>query len=87
MWPLLTVETEANEDLLSTNVRESSMFVLLARRASTRDFYPALAALVSPAQNIFFLTAHFFNICVPIAHQPGQAVGPGLLSLNMCLWC
>jgi hypothetical protein len=24
-----------------------------ARRAGTRDFYPALAALVSPVQNIF----------------------------------
>ncbi len=34
--------------------------------ASTRDFYPALAALVSPVQNIFSLV-HYFNLCVPVA--------------------
>jgi hypothetical protein len=30
-----------------------------ARSAGTRDFYPALAALVNPVQNIFFLTVHY----------------------------
>jgi hypothetical protein len=29
--------------------------------AGTRDFFPALAALVGPEQNIFFLTVHYFN--------------------------
>jgi hypothetical protein len=29
-----------------------------ARRAGTRDIYRALAALVRPVQNIFFLTVH-----------------------------
>jgi hypothetical protein len=57
-----------------------------ARRAGTRDFYIALAALVSPVQNMFFLTVHQFNVCVPIAQQPGQAVVRGRLSLNACLW-
>jgi hypothetical protein len=36
--------------------------------AGTKDFCPALAALVSPVlQNIFFHTVHFFNLFVPIA--------------------
>jgi hypothetical protein len=34
-------------------------------------------ALVSPVQNIFFLTVH--NLCVPLAQQPGQAVVHGRL--------
>ncbi len=50
-----------------------SWFVCWARRAGARDFYPALAALVSPVQNICFLIAHFFPLFVPIAHQPGQS--------------
>jgi hypothetical protein len=58
--------------------------VRLARCAGTRDFYPALAALVSPVQNIFFLTIHYFNICILIAQQLGQAVVQGRLSLNVC---
>ncbi len=32
---------------------------------STIDFCPALAALVSPVQNIIFLTAHFFPLLFP----------------------
>jgi hypothetical protein len=60
--------------------------VRLARRASTRGFCLALTALVSPVQSIFFLTAHFVTLWVPIAQQPGHAVLQGRLSLNMCLW-
>jgi hypothetical protein len=56
-----------------------------ARRAGTRDFYPALAALVSPVQNVFFLTVHCLNLCVSIAQQAGQAVVQGRLSLNVRL--
>jgi hypothetical protein len=59
---------------------------LLARwtyRTGTIDFCPALASLVSPAQNIILLTAHFFTLLVPIATQPRQA---GMLgSLSLCL--
>jgi hypothetical protein len=55
-----------------------------ACRAGTRDFCPALAALVSPVQNITFFTALFFTILVPIAQQPGQAVVLGRLSLCLC---
>jgi hypothetical protein len=47
----------------------------------TRDFYPALAALIGT--NNFFLTAHYFKAFVL---QAWQAVVPGRLSLNMCLW-
>jgi hypothetical protein len=39
-----------------------------ARRAGTRDFYPAMAVLVSLEQNIFFLAAHFFHFMCP--HRP-----------------
>jgi hypothetical protein len=52
-------------------------------RANTIDFCPALAALVSPVLKIIFLTEHYFTLLVPIAQQPGQAIEPGRLSLNM----
>jgi hypothetical protein len=51
-----------------------------------RDFCPVLAALVGPAQNIFLLTIPYLTSFLPIAQQAGQAVVPGRLSLNMCLW-
>ncbi len=51
------------------------------RPASTVDFCLALAALISPEQNIIFLTVHFFTFLVPIAQQPGQAGVLGRLSL------
>ncbi len=56
-----------------------------ACRAGTRDFYPALAALISPVQRNFFLTIHYFNLGVHIAQQLGQAVVQGRLFLNVCL--
>jgi hypothetical protein len=55
--------------------------VRLACCAGTRDFCSALAALVSPVQNIFFLTVYDYNSFVPIAQQAGQAVALGRLSL------
>jgi hypothetical protein len=45
------------------------------RRVGTIDFCPALAALVSPEQNIIFLTANFSTLLVPIAQQPGHWAG------------
>ncbi len=62
-----------------------SWLVLWACRAGTRDFCSALAALVGPVQNIFFLTVHYFILFVYIAQQAGQAVVLGRLSLSMCL--
>jgi hypothetical protein len=50
-WPLLTLETEANGDSESTN--KKGFFLRWVPRAGTRDFCPALAALVGPVQNIF----------------------------------
>ncbi len=49
----------------------------------TRDFCPALAALVGPVQNITFLIAHYLSSFVPDAQQAGQPVMPGRLSLDM----
>ncbi len=66
----------ANGDLRNTNEGGPSLIGLLARRAGTGDFYPALAAPpVRPVQNIFF----------PIAQQPGQAVVQRRLSLPLVL--
>jgi hypothetical protein len=33
-----------------------------------------------PSTKYFFIKVHYFNICVPIAQQPGQAVVQGRLS-------
>jgi hypothetical protein len=52
--------------------------------AGARDFYSVLAALVSPEQNIFFITLHYISIHVPIAKQPPVVVH-GHLSLNLSL--
>ncbi len=60
--------------------------VCWARRASTRNFYPALSALASPVKKTF-LTVHYFNLRVPIAQQPGQVVVQGRLSLSVYLLC
>jgi hypothetical protein len=81
-WPLLTGEIDENRDSKSTNERGSFVgwFVGLVD-AGTRDFYPALNALINPVQNILFLIVHYFNLCVPIAQQPGQATFQGRLSL------
>jgi hypothetical protein len=56
------------------------LLVRLACFAGVRDFCSASAALVGPVKNIFFL-----NSLVPIAHQAGQAIVLGRLSLSMCL--
>ncbi len=42
-----------------------------ARRVGTRDFCTAVAALVGPVENIFFLSVrvHYFTSFVPIAQQ------------------
>ena len=47
--------------------------------AGKRDFCSALAALVSPVQNIFFPHR-------TLAQQAGQAVVLGRLSLSVCVW-
>ncbi len=47
-----------------------------ALHAGTRDFYPALAALVSPVQNIFPHHTLFEFIC-PHRPEPGQGSRAG----------
>jgi hypothetical protein len=86
-WPLLTVETEVNRNSKSTNERGPSLVVRWACRAGARDFYPALTTLVSPVQNICFLTINYISLYV-CPHRPttrGQAVVQGRLPLNACL--
>jgi hypothetical protein len=83
-WPVLTVETETEMHGDSKSTVERGPSLAFFRRAGTIDFCHALAALVSPVQNIIFLTAHFSTLLVSIAHQTGQAgvLGP----LPLCLW-
>jgi hypothetical protein len=55
-----------------------------ARHAGTRDFYPALAALVSSVQNIFPHSTLFQLLC---PHRTsGQAVVQGPPVSEWCLW-
>jgi hypothetical protein len=85
---MLTVETEVNSDSKSTNIRGPFKVGSLVRgpcRAGTRDFCPALLALVGTAQYILFLSVHYFNSFVPVAQLTGQAVVLAPLSLMMCL--
>jgi hypothetical protein len=66
-----------------TNDRGPSLVGWLDSACRYNRFCHALAALVSPVQNIF-LAAHFFTLLVPTAQQPGQAGVLGRLSL--CFW-
>ncbi len=61
-----------------------SWLVRGACSAGTRDFCSALAALIGPVHNIFFLTVQYI-ISIPLCPTPsklGRAV-LGRLSLNM----
>ncbi len=57
----------------------------VACRAGTRDFSPALTALICPVQNIFSSPVHYFNCFVANAQQARQSAVLGRLSLNMSL--
>jgi hypothetical protein len=41
--------------------------------AGTRNFCPALAALVGPVQKLFFLTEYYLSYFIPITQQAWQA--------------
>jgi hypothetical protein len=58
-WPLLTVETGMNGDSKSTNKRGPSLVGSLGLSCRYKRFVISLASLVSPVQNIFFLTSIF----------------------------
>ncbi len=62
---MLSVETEMNGRSKSTNEKGLSWLFRWTRRTGTRDFYPALAALVSPVHTSFFVTVYYFNLCSP----------------------
>ncbi len=55
-----------------------------------KGVFPCLVrwACRAPVQEIcvLFLTIDYFTSSGPTAQQAGQAVVPGHLSLNMCLW-
>jgi hypothetical protein len=61
---MLTVEWETQGVHMK---RGFSWLVLWACRAGTRDFCSALAALVGPVQDFFFLTVNYFASYFPIA--------------------
>jgi hypothetical protein len=58
--------------------------VIWARRDGTIEFFPALASVVSPVQNIIFPRHKLLNFISPQLPQSRQAVVLGRLSL--CLW-
>ncbi len=60
------------------------IFVYVYNQRDQRGVSPA-DSLISPVQNLFSFTAHYFNLFVPIAQQSGHAVVPRRLSLNKCL--
>ncbi len=67
---MLTVETEMNGDLKSTNERGSYLGSL--GRAGTRDFCSVLSALVSQYK-IFFRQRELFQFLCP--HRPASWAG------------
>ncbi len=85
-WPLQSVETEVNGDYKSTNERGSFLGWFVGHFLAVQEIFilPWLLRSAHAVLNIFLLTVHYFNWCVPIAQQPAQAVVQGLLSLNVC---
>jgi hypothetical protein len=76
-WPLPTVETEANGDSKSRK-NERCPSPLVGSLGSSCRFKRLLSCLGCSRCKLF-------QLCVPIAQQPGQAVVQGRLSLNVCL--
>ncbi len=76
-WPMLNVETEANE-MGTQEVHKGVRWFLpwLVRWAVVpvqEIFCPAQTALFGLVQNIIFLAVHFFTSFVPIAQQARQS--------------
>jgi hypothetical protein len=53
------------------NLRQIGTSGVQIKGAGISDFCSALAAIVGPAQNMFFLTVHSFNSFAFIAQQAG----------------
>jgi hypothetical protein len=77
-WPLLTVETEVNGNSKSTNEKSPSLVGSLGSSCRSIGFYPALAALVSPVQNICLThrTLFQFMYLLRIETWAGSRAGP-----------
>jgi hypothetical protein len=87
-WSMLS-ETEANGDLWSTTEMDLLLGWFVRLLVSMQEiFFLPLAALVSPVQNIYSChTLFHFTYVSPSPSNLGmQAVVPGRLSLNKCLW-
>ncbi len=82
--PLLTVETEANGDLWSTNEGGPSLVRLLGSSCQYKRFFILPWLLWSPpVQHFFSSIVHYFNLCVPhLPATPGQSVVQGRLTLK-----
>jgi hypothetical protein len=83
-WPVLTVESEMNDDSKSTNERGPWLVGTLGSSYRYKRLFPALAALVSPVLNIFpRRTVHCFILCVSI---PSNSNLGRQSCRDACLW-
>ncbi len=64
-WPLLTVETEVNGDSESANESGPSLVGSLVSFCQYKILLPCLGCSGKPTTNNFFLTVHYFSLCVP----------------------
>ncbi len=72
--------------LYCTHERGPSLVGSSGSLCQYKRFLFCLGCSSRPVQNIHFLTIHYFNSFVRNGQKAGQAVVPGPLSLNMCLW-
>jgi hypothetical protein len=82
----LTVEIETNGDSWSTYERGHALVGSLGSLCRNKRFFSCLGCSSRPSTKIFFLPAHFYTLFLPNAQQAVQAVVPGRMSFNMCLW-
>ena len=77
--------TLASKSTNERGERRPSLVGSLGPSCRYKRFLSCLGCSGQPSTNIFFFTVQYFNLRVPIAQQPGQAVVLGRLSLNVCL--
>ncbi len=80
---MLFVETEVNGNSKTTNERVGSLGSSCRYK---RLLLSCLRCSEQPSTRYFFFAVHYFNLCVTITKQLGQAVVQGRLSLKVCLW-
>ncbi len=84
---MVNVETGANGDSRSTYERGPSLVGSLGLSWWFKRFLSCLGWYCRPSTNVFSPYTLFHFIFVPVTQQAGQAVVPGRLARNMCLWC